>query len=180
MDKRARGAFAISLGVLQDEGSKAELVALVADRQEDKELRGYSAVALGLIGMRSADVVKAIRDALKERSSEELRQQTAIALGLLQSPDTVATLIKELKEADSQNVLGQIVLALAKIGDAQAIAPLVELLRDTSRPDLTRALACAGLGLIGDLETIPSLARLSKDINYRASPDTVNEALSIL
>ncbi len=180
MDKRARGAFAIALGVLQDEGSKPDLVAIVGDKQEDKELRGYSAVALGLIGMRSADVVKVIKDALKERSSEELRQQTAIALGLLQSPDTVPTLIQELKEADSQNVLGQIVLALAKIGDARAIAPLVEILRDTSRPDLTRALACAGLGLIGDLEMIPSLSRLSKDINYRASPDTVNEALSIL
>ena len=180
LDKRARGAFAIALGILQDEGAKPELKALVADKQEEKELRGYSAVALGLIGIPDPDVVKVIKDALKERSSEELRQQTAIALGLLQTADTIPTLIQEIKEADSQNVLGQVVLALAKIGDARAIDPLVEILRDTSRPDLTRALACAGLGLIGDLEMIPSLARLSKDINYRASPDTVNEALSIL
>ena len=180
MDKRARGAFAIALGVLQDDGAKADLKALVADKQEEKELRGYSAVALGLIGIPDPDVIKVIRDALKERSSEELRQQTAIALGLLQTADTIPTLIQEIKEADSQNVLGQVVLALAKIGDARAIAPLVEIMKDTSRPDLTRALACAGLGLIGDLEMIPSLARISKDINYRASPDVVNEALSIL
>lgn len=180
MDKRARGAFAIALGILQDEGAKPELVAIVGDKQEEKELRGYSAVALGLIGIPAPDVLKVIKDALKERSSEELRQQTAIALGLLQSPDTIPTLINEIKEADSQNVLGQVVLALAKIGDSRAIQPLVDILQDTSRPDLTRALACAGLGLIGDLEMVPSLARLSKDINYRASPDTVNEALSIL
>lgn len=180
MDRRSRGAFAIALGMLQDEGSKAELKALVADKSEDKELRGYSAVALGLIGIPDPDVVKVIKDALRERSSEELRQQTAIALGLLQSPDTVPTLLKEMQEADSQNVLGQVVLALAKIGDSRAIQPLVDILNDTSRPDLTRALACAGLGLIGDLERIPSFARLSKDINYRASPDCVNEALSIL
>lgn len=180
MDKRARGSFAIALGVLQDEGAKAELVALVGDKQEEKELRGYSAVALGLIGIPAPEVIKVIKDALKERSSEELRQQTAIALGLLQSPDTIPTLIQEIKEADSQNVLGQVVLALAKIGDSRAIQPLVDILQDTSRPDLTRALSCAGLGLIGDLEMTPSLARLSKDINYRASPDTVNEALSIL
>lgn len=180
MDRRSRGAFAIALGILQDEGSKADLKALVADKSEDKELRGYSAVALGLIGIPDTDVVKVIKDALKERSSEELRQQTAIALGLLQTPDTIPTLIQEIKDADSQNVLGQVVLALAKIGDARAIDPLIEILEDTQRPDLTRALATAGLGLIGDLEMIPSLARLSKDINYRASPDCVNEALSIL
>ena len=180
MYRRARGAFAIALGILQDEGAKADLKALVADKSEDKELRGYSAVALGLIGIPDPDVVKVIKDALKERSSEELRQQTAIALGLLQTPDTVKMLINEIKEADSQNVLGQCVLAVAKIGDASAIDPLIEIMEDTARPDLTRALACAGLGLIGDLEFIPSLARLSKDINYRASPDCVNEALSIL
>ena len=133
-----------------------------------------------MIGSRTPDVVKAIKEALSERSSESLRQQTAIALGLLQTPDAVPLLLKELKEADSQNVQGQVVLALAQIGDARAIAPLVEILKDNQRPDITRALACAGLGLIGDLELLPSLSRISANINYRASPDAITEVLSIL
>jgi HEAT repeat protein len=180
MDKRARAAFAVGLGMMADNGSSKKLADVVADKAEDSELRGYAAVALGMIGGGSPEVLKAIKDAMSERSSEELRQQTAIALGLIGSKDAVPLLLKELKEAETQNVQGQIVIALAKIGDAQAIQPLVEILKDSSKPDLTRALACAGLGLIGDLELIPSLARISKDINYRAAPDVVNEVLSIL
>jgi HEAT repeat protein len=180
MDKRSRAGFAVGLGMLRDSGAKKELVAIVADKVEDSELRGYAAVALGMIGEPSPEVVKAIEDALHERSSEELRQQTAVALGLLGNQGAVELLLKELDEADTQNVQGQIVLALAQIGDARAIGKLVELMKNEAKPDLTRALACAGLGLIGDLEMIPSLARISKDINYRAATDAINEVLSIL
>jgi HEAT repeat protein len=180
MDKRARAAFAVALGLLRDDGRVSQLAKIVADTAEDSELRGYAAVALGMIGINSPDAVKAIKDAMKERSSEELRQQTAIGLGLLGNADAVTDLLKELEDAATQNVQGQIVVALAKIGDARAIEPLVKLLKDDTRPALTRALACAGLGLIGDLEWIPSLSRISKDINFRAAPDVINEVLSIL
>jgi len=179
IDKRSQAAFATALGMLRDEGSKKDLVEILRDRQEDKELRGYAAVALGLIGTPSPDVTKAVKDAMREHSSEELRSQTAIALGLLGAADAVPTLLDELKGAESQNVQGQVVIALAKIGDARAIEPMVALLR-SDKPDLTRALACAGLGLIGDLEWIPSLSRISKDINYLAVGDVISEVLSIL
>ena len=133
-----------------------------------------------MIGQPTKDATDAISAAMKERSSEELRQQTAIALGLLGVKSAVDLLLKELKEADSQNVQGQVVLALARIGDERTIDPLVTLLKDGEKPDATRALACARLGLIGALEDSPSLARISKDINYRAAPDTINEVLTIL
>ena len=124
---------------------------------------------------------------MQERSSEELRRQTAVALGLLGNPkiqgtgkDAVELLLDELKEARSQSHKGQVVLALASVGDHRAVDPLVELLKNKGEQDLTRALACAGLGLIGDLELIPSLARGSKNVNYRASTDIINELPSIL
>ena len=101
-------------------------------------------------------------------------------LGLLGQSDAVQILLKELEEADTQNVQGQVVIALAKIGDARAIKPLVDLLKNPQKPDPTRAISCAGLGLIGDLEFIPSLSRISKDINYRATSDPINEVLSFL
>ena len=56
----------------------------------------------------------------------------------------------------------------------------MDLLKNPQKPDPTRAIACAGLGLIGDLEFIPSLSRISKDINYRATSDPINEVLSFL
>ncbi|MCC7140218.1 MAG: HEAT repeat domain-containing protein [Planctomycetes bacterium] len=180
IDKRAQGAFAVALGMMKDDGAKKDLLAIVSDRSGDNELRGYCAVALGMAGIGGNDVLKAIKEALRERSSEELRLQCAISLGLLGVSDAVPTLLQELKEADTQNVQGQVVIALAKIGDARAIQPLVDILKDSGRPDVTRAISCAGLGLIGDLELVPSLSHISKDINFRAACDIVNEVLSIL
>lgn len=180
LDKRGRAAFATSLGIIKDTSSVKELTAIVADSKEDHEFRGYAALALGLIGIARTDVLLPIREALKERRSEELRQQTATALGLLKDKEAVDLLLEELKRAKSQNVKGQVVLALAKIGDARAVEPMIALLKDKKEQDLTRALACAGLGVIGDLEWLPSLSRISLDMNYRASTDAINEVLSLI
>ena len=180
MDKRGRAAFACSLGLIRDEISQRPLREIVASRSEDQELRGYAALALGLIGHGPKPVKIAIREALRERRTEEMRQQCATALGLLKDKLAVPLLLEELKNATSQSVKGQVVLALAKIGTEDAVDPLVKLLQSNREQDLTRALACAGLGVIGDLESLPSLSRISKDINYRASTDLINEVLSII
>jgi len=187
MDKKGQAAFCTAAGIAKDTRSRKALVEIVSDRNGDKMLRSYAALGLGLIGEATKDVTQAIAEAMKERSSEELRRQTAVALGLLGNPtisgmnkDAVELLIDELKDAKTQSHKGQIVLALARIGDHRALDKLIELLKDQKEQDLTRALACAGLGLIGDLEYIPSLARGSKNINYRASIDLINEFLSIL
>lgn len=187
MDKKGRGAFCTALGIAQDADSSETLRAMVADTKGDKQLRGYAALGLGLIGNPTSEVMKTIADSMRERSSEELRRQTAVALGLLGNHKIQGTgktaielLVDELKQAKSQNHKGQVVLALASIGDHRAVDPLVGILQNKGEQDLTRALACAGLGLIGDLELIPSMARGSQDVNYRASTDLVNEFLSIL
>ena len=182
LDKRGRAAFACALGIIRDHKSAKTLESMVADRKEDHELRGYAALALGLAGYAPKTAKAAIRTALKERRSEEMRQQCATALGLLKDTEALDVLLEELKNASSQSVKGQVVLALAKIGTEESVDPLVALLKDESNreQDLTRALACAGLGVIGDLELIPSLSRISKDINYRASTDLINEVLSII
>lgn len=187
LDKKMHAAFCLALGIGRDDGSREMLRTILVDRKGDKMLRGYAALALGLIGTPTPEVTKAVADALRERSSEELRRQAAGALGLLGNPripgtrmDAVDLLLSELKEARTQSHKGQVVLALARVGDHRAIERLVDMLRDPGEQDLTRALACAGLGLVGDLEWIPSLARGSKDVNYRASTDLLNEFLSIL
>ena len=187
MDKKTQAAFCTALGVAKDLKSREPMRLILADKNGDKMLRGYAALGLGLIGQSTPEVAKTIADAMRERSSDELRRQTATALGLLGNPtiqgtgkDAVEILIDELKDAKSQSHKGQVVLALARVGDHRALDALVDLMKNQGEQDLTRALACAGLGLIGDLELIPSLARGSKDVNYRASTDIINEFLSIL
>ncbi len=186
-DKKTQAAFCTAVGIAHDDRSREALRQIVDDKKEDKMLRGYACLGLGLIGLPTKEITQSIADAMRERSSEDLRRQSAVALGLL-GPTTVGgtgktaieLLLEELKEAKSQAHKGQVVLALASIGNEKAVDPLVEILKSKSEQDLTRALACAGLGLIGDLEWIPSLARASTNVNYRASTDLVNELLSIL
>ncbi|MFV1959473.1 MAG: HEAT repeat domain-containing protein, partial [Planctomycetota bacterium] len=166
MEKKARAAFATAAGIARDSLSKEKLRQIVADRKGDKMLRSYACLGLGLLGEPSNEVMKTIADAMRERSSADLRRESAVALGLLGNrkiPGTgqtaVELLISELKHAKTQSDKGQVVLALASIGDDRAVQPLVDLVRNKKEQDLTRALACAGLGLIGDLEWMPSLSR---------------------
>jgi len=178
--KRARAAFAVALGLAHDTRSIGDLTDLVADDREDDELRGYAAIALGHIGNDSKRVLVPIRKALVKRRSEQLRRTTATALGMLTDRKAVGILLDELKRARSQSAKGQVVVALAKVGDERAVDPLIAMLRNVDEQDLTRALACAGLGIVGDLVWLPSLSLLGEDLNYRASGDMINEVLSIL
>jgi HEAT repeat protein len=180
-DARTRAAFAVSLGIARDEGSRAGLVALVGDRDADPTLRGHAAVAFGMVGGGGTREVSVLEAALRERSSEELRRQTAVGLGLVQPRRAVDLLLAELSDPDApDSVKGQVVAALGAVGDERALAPLAALVFDARASVPTRALACAGLGLVGDLELVPSLSVLSKDQNYRASPDALTEVLTIL
>jgi HEAT repeat protein len=180
LEARNRAAFAVALGMSRDMASRAALLSYVGDRREDRELRGYAAVGVGLLGPAALEVAKTLRAVVAERASEELTLHAATALGLVRDASAVDLLVQTLRDLESQHAKGQVVLALSKIGDARAIEPLVSLLRDPRESANTRALACAGLGAVGDLEWIPSLSKVSRDINYRASVDLVTEVLSIL
>jgi len=137
-------------------------------------------VALGLIGDARQDVKDALKLALRERRSEDLRRNAATGLGLLHDAEVVTVLLEELGNAKSMTVQGQIIAALGKIGDHKAVRPLIEILKTKSKPTVTRAMSSVGLGLIGDLRPLPELSRVAKDYNYRASVRDLDELLYIL
>ncbi len=86
MDKKTRAAFCTAVGIAKDLKSREPMREILADKNGDKMLRGYAALGLGLIGQSTPEVAKTIADAMRERSSDELRRQTATALGLLGNP----------------------------------------------------------------------------------------------
>ncbi len=184
---RARAACATALGIARDRGSVKTLVEVLGGRDDDPELRAYAGLAIGLIGVPANEAVRALGEAVRERSSEVLRRECAVGLGLLGNPAIPGTnqnaldlLLHELENARTEAHKAEVVTAIARIGDHRAVDRLVALLRDPHEQDATRAMACVGLGQIGDLEWIPSLARLTKDHNYRASTDFVRELMSVL
>jgi HEAT repeat protein len=178
-DPKNRGAYALALGMLEDQKASADLIKVLEDRQAVKSLRGSCAIALGLIRDRGA--AKAIKSALEEPEDRDLRVDTAIAAGLLNDSDTIPTLARILEDKKSSLfVQGSVSLALGRIGDHRAVDPLVKMLEDENVQDLNRALAAVALGLLGDRRDLPVLSRLAKDVNYRAQINAMEEVLSIL
>lgn len=179
-DADTKAAFMLSRGLVKDRTAIDELVRIAAKRSADPTLRGFSCVALGLIGDASDSVKDAMKLALRERKSTDLRRDAATGLGLLRDAEVVKLLLAELAKAKSFAVQGQLIQAIGTIGDHTAIEPLVDILDNKTQPSQTRAMAAVGLGMIGDLRTLPALARLSKNYNYRASVPDMDELLFIL
>jgi HEAT repeat protein len=180
-DVESRGAFCIALGLLGDPVAAPQLRGILSDRGNDPSLRGKAALALGLLGDRGA--TEAVRRALLEKESRDLRVDAAIAAALLRDREAVPTLVGILRDPQSsQTIRGSVAAALGPIGDARSVEPLAEILQDARKeyPALSRALAAVALGQIGDRRDLAVLARLSTDVNYRAYFDALGEVLTIL
>jgi len=179
-DADTQAAFYLARGILKDKTAIDELTMLAADSGKDPLLRGPCCLALGLIGDTSDKVKDALKLALADKKSVDLRRDAATGLGLLRDADVVKLLLDELKKAKSFAVQEQIIKAIGTIGDHTAIDPLVELLDNKNENQGTRAMAAVGLGMIGDLQEIGRIARFSKNYNYRSSIKDLDELLYIL
>lgn len=179
-DPVMRGAFAVALGIAADSGARVLLEATVASQRGSSDVAAYACAGLGLLGEVPSSTLAALRRALADRSSELLQREAARALGLLGDARAVPMLVTEVEHGGSDYLLARAVVALGAIRDISSIAPLCALARRTANTDLTRALACAGLGLLADPERIPSLSLLGIDSNYMARTEALHEALSLL
>ncbi len=117
---------------------------------------------------------------LVRRASDDLRREAARALGALGDAGAVDALVTELRTAGLDHGRGRAAIALGSIGAVPAVRPLVSLGTDRRAGEPIRAVAVAALGLLGDPERIPSLSRLSLDVNYLARTDALNEVISLL
>jgi HEAT repeat protein len=179
-DSDTKSAFMLCRGLVKDKTAIDELVRIASKKSTAPTLRGFCCVALGLIGDAREDVKDALKLALGERKSTDLRRDAATGLGLLKDAEVTKLLLTELKRAKSFAVQGQLITAIGTIGDHTAIQPLVDILDDKGQPSQTRAMAAVGLGMIGDLRDLPALSRISKNYNYRASVKDMDELLFIL
>jgi HEAT repeat protein len=178
-DPDIRGAYCVALGLLGDVRSAAALRNVITKTSLPEDLRGYACVGLGLLGRPSPEGRAALRLALEERS-ETLRRQSARALGLLGDTSAVPMLLKDLEAGGPDHVVARVALSLGDVKDVSAVKPLVRLVRDARGANATRAIACAALGLLADLEPMPSLSRLGTDGNPLARTDALNQALALL
>jgi hypothetical protein len=179
LDPDTRGAYCVAIGLLEDARSAGVLRAVLAKPSHPEDLRGHACVGLGLLGVPAPETRSALRSALTERS-ETLRRQAARALGLLGDTAAVPALLRDLEAGGPDHVVARLAIALGDVRDVAAVPPLVAIVRRSGVADATRAVACAALGLLGDLEPMPSLSRLGTDGNPTARTDALAEALSLL
>lgn len=177
-DPDHRGAFALSLGLLDDR-SMGSLLDRDLRATRDELLAGALAEALGLLRHQaSADVLQEV--CARPGSSESLRLSAAMALGLIGDPEAVPLLLETLANTGSLGVRAACAKALGLIGDASAVEPLVALAGDDGRSEAARAFACVSLGLLGERTRLPFLEPLKADGHYLLPVDSLKELLAIL
>jgi len=166
------GAFAIALGIAGDEEARRILMDKFAATSEPNS-RGYVAIALGLVDSRESipSIQAVVRDA---KYRPDLLKSAAIGLGLLGDKELVPELCRMLGEAQGLSSQAAIASALGFIGDSRSVDPLVDMLkRKQGLTDAARGFAAVALGIVADKEPLPWNAKISTDMNYRASTSTL-------
>ena len=176
-----RGAYAVGLGLIGRDASDQipSLIRVLKDKGADADVRGHCAIALSHVGSSSLDVRHALRLALQDKRSIQLRSQAALALSFLGGDSQAELLLAELQTSRSQWVLAQVAAALGQLGDMSAVPGILAVARDEQREEEARALAIAALGLLGDPARKPAMLVLTADSNFAAWTDALREAFTI-
>jgi len=169
----AIGAYAVAAGLLGDPAAAEDLLAKL-DAVNDDAMRGYVAVALGLLP--APDAVGPLRSVVAgSKYRPVLLQQAAIGLGLLGDKEVVVELTRMLGESKSLATGASISSALGFIGDRRSLDPLVRMLQDDSLTDTARGFAAVALGIVCDKEPLPWNAKIAIGLNYDATTQTLND-----
>jgi HEAT repeat protein len=169
------GAYCLALALLRDTTSIPTIEGHT--QNGDENLRGYAAIALGLL--RSQASAPILREVIVEKTRYRpgLLREASIALALLGDKSIVPYLIDRLRLSNTMIEAVATASALGFVGDARAIEPLVALVKDGSASETTRAFAAVALGQICDKERLPWNSKLAADASWLGAPPTLFDPL---
>jgi hypothetical protein len=176
-------ALGVGLGLNQYTEAADHMRSLMEGNIAQEELAGYLCIGLALMNdIPSTSTMLSVVD--KSLRRPDLLKQAAIALGKL-GDKTVADKLKDMLMDDKGSAplarLSAVASALGFIGDKRTIAPLTKLLLNKDLNGLSRAFAAVALGGVADKEPLPWNSKISVNINYRASVETLtNQSTGIL
>ncbi|MBL8766468.1 MAG: HEAT repeat domain-containing protein [Planctomycetes bacterium] len=176
-DPTQRAACAIGLGLMRSQHDGEAMLAVLM-QNPPAQLRGYLAVALGMIDYRPA--ADFLRAQVIVETDDTARLQYATGLGLLGDTRAVPDLVKALQEASTLSETLSYSRAIGLIGDASAVPALIELASNRKSAGLARGFACVALGLLGEKTEMYWNTPLSVDTNYRLAIRAQQEILDIL
>jgi HEAT repeat protein len=175
-DSSVRGALCVALGILEAHAAEADLVAVLRDAKSP-ELRGYAALALGMMGARTAQpaIEAALAGALGVHAG--LERSAATALGLLGDAGAVTLVTRLAGSAASESAVAASAVLLGCVGDERAIAPLLGL--STHSADRVRSAALSSLGTILDGGPRSSVAAAVAPVRDGAPIDSLSALISL-
>jgi HEAT repeat protein len=185
--------FAMLAGALSGDPEAGPQYLRIFQSNKDPEIRGVSAVCLGILGFRAAAgeiravaiqagdsdlrarclealgmledqaAVEPVRVMLAEKRDPSLRLEAARCLILLGDPTVFQALVDMARDASGSYVRVTACNLLGVAGDARAVDTLVEFATDRKQQDVVRIHAVAALGNLLDREPIPRLALFAMD-----------------
>ena len=167
------GAIAIALGLMRDAEASPLLLERLAETGAD-QMRGYAALALGMIGAPSAvEPLRAVCDAALAQPFT--LQNSAIGLTLLGDQETGTRLFELLERASDPEVQASIAAAMGWTKDPRPLSRLCERLLAAETNDTARAWTAVAIGRICDPDDVPWVGRLSIDVQYDVDLPTLIE-----
>jgi HEAT repeat protein len=157
--KELRREIVILLDKIGDSQAVSALVKILKNRNEDGELRGDAAEALGRIGDYAATPV--LINMVTEDEEYGLRCRSVISLGNLGDSKAEAVLLGIVQNKENPvRIRGLAVEALGKVGDQKTAEPLLAVLRDEREESWVKDNAIWAIGELVYHEAVPLI------INY--------------
>jgi len=170
--------IAVGLGLMRASLAGAPILERLKGIRGQERAAGYMAVALGLIGHKSA--IPSLREIVAASTRKgALLSQASIALALLGDRGHSLVLLDRMeKGSPSIAVLGALASAIGFVGDKRSVTPLLRLVSDSKLKRLSRAFSVVALGIVGSTELLPWNSKLSVNSNYMAGLETFSNGQS--
>ncbi|HED64230.1 MAG TPA: HEAT repeat domain-containing protein [Planctomycetes bacterium] len=158
------GAIAIALGMMRDQESQ-ELLRTRMRETGEEFVRGYTALALGMIGNPAA--IEDLSQVLTESTQKPfVVENVAIALALLGDQGIGQRLFEILEDSSRPTIQASVASAMGWIKDPRPLTELCKRLLDPRKGEMGRAWTAVAIGRICDQDRWPWLARMSTDAQY--------------
>ncbi len=158
------GAIAIALGMVRDLEAE-EMIRLRMLESGEEYVRGYCALALGMIGSPAS-----ITDLQRVLKGSTMRpfvvENAAIALALLGDQTIGSSLYEILSKSSRPKVQASIASAMGWIRDPRPVADLCEQLIDPRKNETGRAWTAVAIGRICDEDDWPWSSRIAANCQY--------------
>ncbi len=169
-------ALVVGLGLARAREVLPELIARLEDKGSAEAMRTAAAEALGLVGVTSAPVLQALREALLEPEVHLVRA-AAESLAMLGDAGSAVQVLQLLEKTTSAHLHSHLAGAVGLAGNPAATGHLLKLLCNEGADTSARADAAMALGLLGDLRERDGLYAFNAWFNLQATTPVTREIL---